>query len=80
MKKYLLIAVCLLTSLMAFSQPHTLTVSNGYGSGVFNYGDTVNVWSKEYDYTQTFSEWTGETQFLAALLLTFQDLPKEPIL
>ena len=54
----------LLANVFVYPQKYTLTVNNGYGSGTYNKGDTVNVWSKEYDNTQTFSEWNGDAQFL----------------
>lgn len=51
------------------AQTHNLNVINGYGSGVFHQGDTIHVWSKEYDNSKTFSSWTGDTQYL--------NMPKE---
>lgn len=57
-----LISLLLSTALNA--QIHILTVINGYGSGTFQTGDTVHVWSVEYDNTKTFSHWTGDFQYL----------------
>jgi hypothetical protein len=65
LKKYILFTCCLLASLNLYPQSHTLTLTNGYGGGVYDQGDTVDVWSSEYSNTQTFSEWTGDIQFLA---------------
>lgn len=61
MKKLLLLFTLLLT-IGAWSQ--TLTVNNGYGSGTYNVGDTVHIWSTAIDTTETFDKWTGDTQFL----------------
>ena len=49
------------TSLFA---QHTVTVTNGYGSGTYNTGDTVHIWSTAYDSTQTFDAWTGDVSLL----------------
>ena len=38
----------------------TLTVNNGYGSGNYQVGETVHIWSIAYDSTKTFGEWTGD--------------------
>lgn len=46
------------------SQTFNLTVVNGYGSGNYQVGDTIDVWSEAYDNTKTFSNWTGDTQYL----------------
>ena len=48
------------------AQTFILTVNNGYGSGAYQTGDTVNVWSMAYDSTQTFEKWTGDTLFLTS--------------
>ncbi len=61
MNKYIL---ALLFSLFVFnpsqSQTYTLNVINGYGSGTYNAGETIHVWSIAYDTTKTFKEWTGD--------------------
>lgn len=46
------------------AQTFQLSVANGYGSGSYQAGDTVHLWSKAYDNTQTFSKWIGNTQYL----------------
>lgn len=46
------------------AQTYSLTVNGGYGSGNYQAGDTVHIWCKEYDTTQTFSNWTGDVSFL----------------
>ena len=66
MKKALLILLAvLLCSSLSYSQTYSVTVTNGYGSGVYNVGDTVNIWSVAYDTTQTFDYWSGDSSFLA---------------
>ncbi|MBS1760522.1 MAG: hypothetical protein JST23_10405 [Bacteroidetes bacterium] len=36
-----------------------VSVVNGYGSGKYKVGDTVNIFSTAYSSTQTFGSWTG---------------------
>ncbi len=48
-----------------FAQAYSLTVNNGCGSGMYQTGDTVHIWSQAYDNTKTFSSWSGDVQFLA---------------
>lgn len=65
MKKILpsiILIVCSFTNL--HSQTFNLTVTNGYGSGNYQAGDTVHIWSVAYDTTKTFAEWTGDIQYL----------------
>ncbi len=47
------------------AQFHNLTVNGGYGSGSFQVGDTVHIWSEAYDNSKTFSNWNGDSQFLS---------------
>jgi hypothetical protein len=47
-----------------YSQTYNLTVIGGYGSGTFQTGDTVHIWSVAYDTTKTFLHWTGDIQYL----------------
>lgn len=60
MKKiaFAIVALCLTKSI--FAQTFNLTVNNGYGSGTYQAGDTVHIWSVAYDSTKTFGEWTGD--------------------
>ena len=51
-------ALFLTTSI--FAQTFNLTVNNGYGSGTYQAGDTVHIWSMAYYSTKTFGEWTGD--------------------
>lgn len=46
------------------SAQFTLTVTNGYGSGTYNAGDTINIYSKEFPLTDVFDKWTGDVSFL----------------
>jgi hypothetical protein len=41
-------------------QKFTLTINNGYGSGIYQVGDTVHIWSLAYDSTKTFGQWSGD--------------------
>ncbi len=50
-------------SLVSFSQ-FTLTVTNGYGGGTYNAGDTVNIWSAAIPQTSSFDRWTGDISVL----------------
>jgi hypothetical protein len=66
MKKFLFVVILLfLNGLTLCAQLKTLTVTNGYGSGTYQVGDTVHIWSVAYDNTQTFSTWTGDVQTVA---------------
>ncbi|MES2648017.1 MAG: hypothetical protein V4717_14155 [Bacteroidota bacterium] len=43
---------------------YTVTINNGYGSGVYKAGDTVHVFSKEWGANQTFDAWRGDVNSL----------------
>ncbi|MFN8309763.1 MAG: T9SS type A sorting domain-containing protein [Chitinophagales bacterium] len=45
----------------SYAQTYQLTVNNGYGSGNYHAGDTVQVWSAALDSTKVFDRWTGNT-------------------
>ena len=67
MKKYLRVLIssaifCLLFN-FSFGQ-YTLTVTNGYGGGTFNAGDTVDVWSSAIPVNNVFDKWTGDVFYL----------------
>ena len=62
--KLLLFVAALFPSSITTAQTVNLTVNNGYGSGTYQTGDTVHIWSVAYDSTQTFEKWTGDTLFL----------------
>jgi len=42
----------------------TVTVVNGYGSGTYKIGDTVNIWSNALPDNALFDSWTGFTALL----------------
>lgn len=42
----------------------SVTVNNGYGSGKYDVGDTVHIWSKELSSAQLFDKWTGDVSLL----------------
>ena len=46
------------------SDSATLTVVNGYGSGRYKVGDTVNIWSKAIPSDSLFNTWTGYSALL----------------
>ena len=50
---------------LANSGPFTVTVNNGYGSATYNVGDTVHIWSRECNNSQTFTKWSGDTASFA---------------
>jgi hypothetical protein len=65
MKSTLLTILILIYSITGLkAQTFTLNVVNGYGSGSYHSGDTVHIWSVEYDNTKTFLKWTGDVQCL----------------
>jgi hypothetical protein len=43
----------------------TVTVVNGYGSGIYKIGDTVNIWSQAIPDNAVFDTWTGYSSLLA---------------
>jgi hypothetical protein len=64
MKRVVLLLICSCSLIFTNAQTFNLTVNNGYGSGTYNAGDTVHVWSMEFDSTKVFRTWTGDTTFL----------------
>jgi Secretion system C-terminal sorting domain len=64
-KKYLFTLLLMLYALMAFAQTYQLTINNGYGAGQYAVGDTVHIWAKEWDSSNTFRRWAGQTSSLA---------------
>ena len=60
MKNLTLAIGALLLTTSVFAQTFNLTVNNGYGSGTYQAGDTVHIWSVAYDSTKTFGQWTGD--------------------
>lgn len=41
------------------AQSYSLTVNNGYGSGNYSAGDTVQIWCRELGTSEVFTKWTG---------------------
>ena len=60
MKKYIytILLSCFFGRMQA--QTYTLTVNNGYGSGTYTAGDTVNIWAKEFPTNTVYDKWTGD--------------------
>ena len=60
MKKYIytILLSCFFGCIQA--QTYTLTVNNGYGSGTYTAGDTVNIWAKEFPTNTVYDKWTGD--------------------
>ena len=46
------------------SDSATVTVNNGYGSGTYKIGDTVNIWANAIPANTVFDSWTGYTALL----------------
>lgn len=42
----------------------TVTINNGYGTGMFKVGDTVHIFSKEWADNQIFDSWIGDVNVL----------------
>lgn len=64
MKKIAFAIGALVLTIGIFAQSYHLTVINGYGSGTYQAGDTVHIWSVAYDSTKTFGEWSGDVASL----------------
>ena len=63
--------ICMLLMIFPFyiiSQSHTLTVENGYGTGVYEAGDTVHIFAKEFGAHQYFDKWSGDHQWITERL------------
>lgn len=48
----------------SFGQSFTVNVTNGYGDGTYNTGDTVHIWASEMTASESFKVWTGDSVFL----------------
>lgn len=55
---YTVLLICFFGCIQA--QTYTLTVNNGYGSGTYAVGDTVNIWAKEFPTNTVYDKWTGD--------------------
>ncbi len=58
MQLFLLLAT-LLIGTTCYGQTFTLQVNNGYGSGTYQEGDTIHVWSNNVFGNTVFVNWTG---------------------
>lgn len=61
MKKPICIILLTCIWITIHAQTHTLTVLNGYGSGAYQSGDTINVWAVSFYNQSYFDRWTGDT-------------------
>ena len=43
---------------------YSLTIQEGYGSGVFDNGEKIHIWSKQID-GKVFTHWSGDIQYLS---------------
>lgn len=64
MQKFVLLLVFGFYTSIGHSQSYMLTVDNGYGSGIYQKGDTVNIWAEENDQDKPFQSWTGDIQYI----------------
>ena len=53
-----------IASTFLFGQSYNLDVINGYGSGTYAAGDTVDIWSVAFYDRDYFERWTGDTTML----------------
>jgi hypothetical protein len=51
---------CFVILTISLSAQHNLTVINGYGTGVYNAGDTVHIFSNAASANEYFNGWTGD--------------------
>ena len=57
MKRILILL--LLYPVWGFSQNYTLSISNGYGNGVYAKGDSIHIWSDTSEPNNVFTHWSG---------------------
>ena len=60
--KTLLTIVFVLNIVTCIAQQYSLTVNNGYGSGLYEQGETVYVFSREASENEVFVEWEIDSQ------------------
>ncbi len=56
--------VVILFGLYVHAQSYMVSVNNGYGSGIFDEGDTVHIWAKEMKQNTVFTHWSGDSAIL----------------
>ena len=64
MKNFITLLAIITLPIYGSAQSFTVTVTNGYGSGTFNAGDTVHIWAKELKQDTVFTYWSGDTTLL----------------
>ena len=67
MKKLQLIIGAIFLTLNIFSQTFNLTVNNGYGSGNFQAGDTINIFANPNPSNSVFGQWASSFPSLTVL-------------
>ncbi len=60
LKLYLFLISGFFFAVNIFSQSYYLTINNGYGSGNYQEGDSVHIWSKTPMDAAVFTNWTGD--------------------
>jgi len=59
MRKFLCVFIGILNYSTGFGQTFTLNISKGYGTGVYQKGDTVFIWSYPETDNNSFNKWQG---------------------
>ena len=59
MKKYLALLFFSFIGLIIKGQTFTLNITKGYGSGTYQKGDTIQIWSFADKNRLTFNQWQG---------------------
>lgn len=65
MKIQVLWCVLLIACKSITAQSQSLTVLNGYGSGLYQSGDTVDIWSEAFHGRSYFETWSGDIEMLS---------------
>ena len=62
MQKFALLFICSLACSVVYGQTFTLDISKGYGTGTYQKGDTVFIWSSPEVDTRCFDHWQGSAK------------------
>ena len=62
MQKFALLFICSLACSVVCGQTFTLDISKGYGTGTYQKGDTVFIWSSPEVDTRCFDHWQGSAK------------------
>ena len=81
MKKYSALLFFSFAYLIVKSQTFTLNITKGYGSGTYQKGDTVQIWSFADRNRLTFNQWQGsathymleENEWLTSIIVPIKD-------